>query len=164
MENNLIINVKLDEFAELPKKNHESDSGYDIVATSEPELVSSDGYNLDYIQYKTGVKVAIQDKNHDIFLMPRSSISKYNLLLCNSVGLVDNEYRGELLFRFKYIYQQCDIDRKQNPFGVNYNKIYKKGDKIGQMVVRNKVFTELRIVEELDDTIRSEKGFGSSGN
>ena len=85
--------------AVLPKTATDRSTGYDVIATSDPEIVGEKteyGYSrIDYIQYKTNLKVAVQ-KDHktiylqnnpvdfidyDILAMPRSSVSKYNLVL-----------------------------------------------------------------------------------
>jgi dUTP pyrophosphatase len=105
--------------------------------------------------------------------MPRSSVSKYNLVLCNSVGLVDESYRGEIRARFKYIAQAEDMiisqvcDHKGYSFPleikINKEKIYKKGDKIAQLVISPTFEAEFVFVENLDETERGSGGFGSSG-
>lgn len=148
-------------------------SGYDIIAISDPEfigLMNSDGSyaELDYIQYKTNLKLAVQKTNeidYDVLAFPRSSISKYNLVLANSIGLIDSDYRGEVILRFKYIWQPIDykITINNNIIGSpNLNKIYKKGDKICQLKTTKIERVEFTLVEVLDNTERNEGGFGSS--
>jgi dUTPase len=164
----------------LPKRGTDRATGFDIVATSEPEIVGETYENgtykrIDYIQYKTNLKVAVQkqreysnfgytDLDYDILAFPRSSVSKYNLLLANSIGLIDADYRGEVILRFKYIWQPEDYK------SVNYmlqgtpnlDKIYKKGDKICQLKVTKIENVEFVITTELDSTDRGEGGFGST--
>jgi len=182
----------------LPKQGTHSSSGFDIVATEDPEIVgttfgnTSGWLSIDYIQYKTGLRIAPKTevvykrtncmggpqslyakqhlkcfKNHHALIYPRSSISKYNLVLANSIGLIDTDYRGEILLRFKYIYQPLDViflePDKYPSFmvQVDKSKIYQKGDKIGQLVfaeANNNV--EFERVELLNDTPRGEGGFG----
>lgn len=166
----MYIQVKLDEGAVLPKKANQSDAGYDVVAISDPIITDS------YIEYKTGLRIQ-PDIGYHVLIHPRSSISKYNLVLCNGIGLIDNQYRGELLVRFKYIPQKNDItvDAKYlegeedcDPsysvsVNIDFNKIYKKGDRICQLVVEKTVDSIFTVVNELDDTTRGEGGFGSTG-
>ena len=165
----------------LPIKGTDRATGYDVIATSEPEIVGQTQDNItytrvDYIQYKTNLKVAVQkertysnfghtDIDYDILAFPRSSVSKYNLLLANCIGLIDADYRGEVLLRFKYIWQPEDFKLKTNNLlegEVNSNKIYKKGDKICQLKVTKVENVEFVLVNELDSTNRGEGGFGST--
>jgi dUTP pyrophosphatase len=150
--------------AVLPSKASSLDVGYDCVAI-DGGIVSPDGR---FVEYRTGLAIQVPVGYH-VELFPRSSISKYDLLLCNGVGLVDNGYRGELRFRFKFVPPMAThfsailavtesgkdgYDRKQ----------YEKGDKIGQIVIR-KSNTEFEVeeVHDLTQTDRGEGGFGSTG-
>ena len=81
-------------------------------------------------------------------LFPRSSVYKTGLSLCNSVGVLDADYRGEVKFKFNF----TDIE-----------KAYKVGDRIGQLVVMPIHIAFLEEVEELSDTSRGTGGWGSSG-
>ena len=135
---------KLDKNAVIPSYAHISDAGCDMVATSIDETEQ-------YIQIGTGVAIELP-KGWYAEIFPRSSISKYDLILCNGVGVIDNSYRGEILFRFK---KTENYDR---------NKFYKVGDKIGQMILKTRPFINFEEVNELSDTERDSNGFGSSGN
>jgi len=86
---------KLHPDAVLPKCANETDAGYDLVAIDEGEIVS-EGLDIMYIQYRTGIAIAPPEGYHtEIF--PRSSISKKQLFLANSVGLVDCVPRDTLI-------------------------------------------------------------------
>ena len=164
----------------LPKKGTDRATGYDIIATSGPEIVGEKneigGYKrIDYIQYRTNLKLAVQkdrvysnfgytDIDYDVLAFPRSSVSKYNLILANCIGLVDADYRGEVLLRFKYIFQPEDysIVSQQILGNVNETKIYNMGDKICQLKVTRVENIEFVLVDELDATNRGEGGFGST--
>ena len=92
-------------------------------------------------------------------------------MLANSIGLIDAGYRGELLIRFKYITQPEDVFAKirghQSTIpmltNVNMEKIYKKGERIAQLVIAETHKVEFEIVEELSETDRGKGGFGSTG-
>lgn len=186
------IQVKQIENLVLPSREEgHNSSGYDVVALDNPEIVGlaikdeSDNNTawkrIDYIQYKTGLFIAPQTDpyGHDYhtLIFPRSSVSKYNLVLANCIGLVDVDYRGELLLRFKYIWQPEDyvmefmkVPTEESfdtvPTGhfvgkVNFDKIYKKGDKIGQLVAEVKNDIDWVVVADLSKTIRGAGGFGS---
>ena len=174
----------------LPIKGTVRATGFDIVSTSEPEIVGETYDNgtykrIDYIQYKTNLKIAVQkerqysgfghtDLDYDVLAFPRSSVSKYNLVLANSIGLIDADYRGEVLLRFKYIWQPEDYNVYTHDSGdqsspqtyvagkLNSNKIYKKGDKICQLKATKVENVEFVLVNDLDVTERGEGGFGST--
>jgi dUTPase len=165
----------------LPKKGTDRATGFDVVVTSEPEIVGEKYENgaykrIDYIQYKTNLKLAVQkdrqfsnfgytDLDYDILAFPRSSVSKYNLVLANCIGLIDADYRGEVLLRFKYIWQPEDYRiRTDNLFegNVNSTKLYNNGDKVCQLKVTKVENVEFVLVDELDSTTRGEGGFGST--
>ena len=165
----------------LPKKGSDRATGFDVVVTSEPEIVGEIYDNgaykrVDYIQYKTNLKLAVQkervfsnfgytDLDYDILAFPRSSISKYNLVLANCIGLIDADYRGEVLLRFKYQWQPEDYKIRTDNLlegRVNFTKLYNKGDKVCQLKVTKVENVEFVLVYELDSTTRGDGGFGST--
>lgn len=168
------IYVKKIENLVLPKKASELAAGYDVVATSEPKIVGEQNGSVwkrvDYIEYETNLYIAPESMTFHTLIHPRSSISKYNLILANSVGLVDNDYRGMVICRFKYIWQPEDLLWEGHPNGgnktisssVNVNKIYKKGDTIAQLVFEPTVMVDFELVDDLTKTKRGEGGFGST--
>jgi dUTPase len=193
MKIQILKNEDYQEVSNLPSKGTERATGYDVVATSEPEIVGEKNENgsykrIDYIQYKTNLKVAVQKEeksltgfsveliDYDILAFPRSSVSKYNLQLANSIGLIDADYRGELLLRFNYLWQPEDYNVYTYESGdgsplynyiggkLNTNKIYKKGDKICQLKVTKVENVSFELVNELDSTNRGDGGFGSTDN
>jgi dUTPase len=165
----------------LPKKGTDRATGFDVIVTSEPEIVGEKYENgaykrIDYIQYKTNLKLAVQkervfsnfgytDLDYDILAFPRSSVSKYNLVLANCIGLIDADYRGEVLLRFKYIWQPEDYKIRTDNLlegNVNSTKLYNKGDKVCQLKVTKVENVEFVLVDELDSTARADGGFGST--
>ena len=174
----------------LPKKGTDRATGFDVIVTSEPEIIGETYSNgtykrVDYVQYKTNLKLAVQkerefstfghtDLDYDILAFPRSSVSKYNLVLANCIGLIDADYRGEVLLRFKYIWQPEDysiyphISNDGTPLynfivgKPNLSKLYNKGDKVCQLKVTKVENVEFVLVDELDSTNRGEGGFGST--
>lgn len=186
----VLKNETFSESETLPSKGTERSTGYDIIATSDP-IITGDGVggyygNNSYIEYKTNLRIAVQSESvvtginsrvnfdYDVLAFPRSSIRKHNLLLANSIGLIDQDYRGEIVLCFKYIWQPEDyvihenienksLDKSFSVKGkINLDKIYKKGDKICQLKMTKVENVEFKLVNTLEDTNRGEGGFGST--
>ncbi len=152
-----IANVKIKKLnpeAIIPSYAKEGDAGMDLVAiTEEKSTVIKQGQygKVQYIEYGTGLAVEIP-KGFVGLIYPRSSISKYNLILANSVGVIDSGYRGEILVRFK-------STMAEGCTPIHYNK----GDKIAQLVVVPVPKVSFIECTELSDSDRGAGGFGSSG-
>ena len=186
------IKVKRGDNVTLPKQGTEYSAGYDIVATSDPKIVGEkleDKFflptelktewwkHVHYIEYETGLFIAPDHSGLHTLVLPRSSISsKTNLVLANSVGLIDYDYRGQILCRFRYMFQPYDLawlsvkdhSDANNPYlpmtlgTVNPDRIYKKGDVIAQLVFAQTVNASFELVDDLGKTARNEGGFGST--
>lgn len=148
--------------AVIPKYAKAGDAGLDLTATS----ISYDEYGN--ICYGTGLAFEIPE-GYVGLIFPRSSICKEQLLLSNSVGVIDSGYRGEVSFKFKPSMaldkNQCvktDKDRLWS-VAIRQNNIYGVGDRIGQMIIMPYPHIEFEEVEELSETERGEGGYGSSG-
>ena len=156
---------KLHEDAVLPTYAKPGDAGLDITATSNGTMVDSQPNPSVwyYIEYKTGLSVEIPE-GYVGLLFPRSSISKSSLILANAVGVVDSSYRGEICFRFKI--DSGVINQASNTIYIGDEKAsaarYKKGDRIGQLVILPYPTIEPEFADELSETERGTGGFGSS--
>ena len=138
---------KLSPKAITPSYATPGDAGMDVTAI---------GHRIDakhnFIEYHTGLALEIPE-GYVGLLFPRSSVSKMDVSLANCVGLVDSGYRGEIRFRYKFA--------KDSFFaGV---KRYKDGDRIGQLVIIPYPSIELEEADELNETVRGEGGYGSTG-
>ena len=157
MSEKITIHVKkLDPEAIIPTQAHDTDAGYDMYALNDGVYVydKEDGIYL-YTEYRTGIAIEPAIGYH-IEIPPRSSLTNKNLLLKNSLGIIDNIYRGEIRFRF-YEPEISGLRSEQ------YSKYtYKKGDKIGQILIRKTIYADFVEVDELSSTERGEGGFGSS--
>lgn len=97
----------------------------------------------------TSMKVAIP-KGYVGLLFVRSSLGVLkNLCLANSVGVIDSDYRGEVLVPLRN--------------AGAYPQLLEMGERIAQLVVVPYMGVAQR-VDDLDDTARGEGGFGSTGN
>lgn len=137
---------KLAESAVIPKYSKPGDAGLDLTATS----VS---FEKNYVSYKTGLAVEIPDGFVGL-LFPRSSNSKMDLLLTNSVGVIDSGYRGEIELRYKL------VGNGVTPFPIG---TYNIGDRVGQLIIIPYPSIEFEEVEELSSTERGTGGYGSTG-
>ena len=139
---------KLSENAVVPKYAHDTDAGLDLVATS--IQWDEDGNFV----YGTGLAFEIP-KGYVGLIFPRSSNAKKELVLSNSVGVVDSGYRGEVTFKFKPTKEV----NTSNPI----IEIYDIGDRIGQLIILPYPKIEFEEADELSKSERGEGGYGSTG-
>ena len=137
---------KLHPDAVLPAYAKVGDNGLDLTAIS----VTADEYGN--IVYGTGLALEIPE-GHTGLIFPRSSVCKKNLLLSNSVGVTDQNFRGELLVKFR---PTSGSEEGGNAYSV--------GDRIAQLVIVPLPSIEPVWAENLSTTVRGTGGFGSSGN
>ena len=133
--------MKVRESALLPTKAHSTDAGYDLYA----DTYAVDEYGN--AVYGTGVAMEIP-KGYVGLIFPRSSIYKYDLVLSNSVGVVDSGYRGEIMAKFR-----------KSLLSIRYNL----GERIAQLIIMPYPEIEFVEVEELSDSDMGCGGYGSSG-
>lgn len=136
---------KLKEEAVIPSYGTDFSAGLDLTATS---LEKVDKGEYGYYEYGTGLAFEIPEGFVGL-IYPRSSISKTGHILANSVAVIDSDYRGEVMFRFKTI---------------GDSKEYNVGDKIGQLIIMPYPKIEFELVDELKDTKRGSGGFGHTGS
>lgn len=138
---------KLVENAVVPQYAHDTDAGLDLTA------VSAERDEYSNIVYHTGLAIEIPD-GYAGFLFPRSSVSKYDLSLCNCVGVIDSAYRGEIILKFNLMNWVKDVEDIH---------IYGAGDRVAQLIILP--YPKIKLVEtnELSDSDRGEGGFGSTG-
>ena len=143
------VNVKkLDSNAVLPTYARHGDAGMDLTATSK----SYDEHgNVCY-----GTSLAFEIPNGFVgLLFPRSSNTKKDLILGNSVGVIDSGYRGEVMFKFRPVMPlERDIE-----FGPREHNV---GDRIGQIIIMPYPKVEFNLVDELSSSDRGVGGFGST--
>ena len=138
------IKVKrLNELAMLPTKAHATDAGFDLYATS--KTYDKDGN----VVYGCGLAFEIPEGYMGL-VFPRSSNARTQLLLSNSVGVIDSGYRGEVTAKFKCLSTFHDTE-------------YKIGERFAQIIFLPIPNVELEVVDELSDSERGTGGYGSSG-
>ena len=159
---------KLNPEAKTPYKAIDIDAGFDLYCTSIEETP-------DYIQYNTGIAVEIPE-GYVGLVFPRSSVTKYDLMLKNSTGIIDASYRGEIMCRFAKVVNESIKKYKLKTFsdsdqyGIDLGSVkrelkeYYIGDRVAQIVFLKLPKITLIEAQELSDTERGEGGFGHTGN
>jgi dUTP pyrophosphatase len=153
MEHVLLTEIPFSSYSAdfIPAKAHGSDAAYDLFAASDPILKKSKSGMTCYLEYDTGIVLQLPEKHHALIL-PRSSIRNMDLMMCNSPGLVDSGYRGNLIVCMRIL---CEISNAL---------YYKKGERIAQLLIikeENIILKECGTI--LSETDRGASGFGSSG-
>ena len=128
----------------LPARAYGGDAGLDLSACERVVLAPGERALV-----PTGLAVAIPE-GYAGYVQPRSGLaSKHGISIVNTPGLVDSGYRGELLINL------LNTDR-HHAFTVE------PGMRIAQLVVLEIPQVELVEVEELPESERGVRGFGSS--
>jgi dUTP pyrophosphatase len=128
----------------LPARAYSGDAGLDLSAAERVVLGPGERALV-----PTGLAVAIPE-GYAGFVQPRSGLaSKHGISIVNTPGLVDSGYRGELLINLL----NTDV---HDAFTVE------PGMRIAQLVVLEIPHVELVVVDELPDSERGIRGFGSS--
>lgn len=130
--------------AVIPSYAKDGDAGLDLTAV---DFRTDEQGN--YV-YDTGIALEIP-KGYVGLVFPRSSIADKELLLTNSVGVIDSGYRGSIKAKFK----------PTNNTKTNIN-IYKVGDRIAQLIILPYPQINFEEVEKLSETERGDKGYGST--
>lgn len=131
--------------ARLPERAYENDAAFDLFSTDDVILAPQHRQTVG-----TGVAIALPPGAAALTL-PRSGLAaRHGIALVNAPGLIDPGYRGEI----KLILLNTD---RQQPFHVL------EGDRIGQLLVVALTPVAFFETAQLDDTLRGERGFGSSG-
>ncbi|KAF1084581.1 Deoxyuridine 5'-triphosphate nucleotidohydrolase [Sporotomaculum syntrophicum] len=122
-------------------------AGIDLVASLTESMIVAP---RERVLVPTGLAVDIPDANMVGLVFPRSGLaSKHGLTLANTVGVIDSDYKGEII---------CAM---QNNSEVPYE--IKPGDRIAQLVFMPCWQVDIIYTDELTLTVRSSRGFGSTG-
>lgn len=127
---------KLNPNAKLPKKMTDGAAGFDLYVV---DSVKSDNH----VRVHTGVAVEIP-KGHVGYIFLRSSSVKFSRIMGGMVGVIDSDYRGELIVNLLQ------------------GEVPEVGDRIAQLVIQQVPNVELVQVKELSSTDRGEGSFGST--
>lgn len=137
----MTVPITLDPGAYIPTKVYDNDAGFDLKTRENFTVPAGGSYTTD-----TGVHMALPDGCCGLVVAKSGLNVKHGI---TSTGLLDSGFRGSLKIKL-YNYSKYDYQ-------------FKAGEKISQLVILPIPAVELEVVEELDDTERSDRGFGSSG-
>lgn len=138
---------KLDERAITPTYGSEFSAGADLYAITDNNIIINPGQT---ILVHTGLCVEIPE-GYGGFIFARSGLAtKKGLAPANKVGVVDSDYRGEIMVA---LHNHSDMTQK-----------IEHGERIAQMVIMPYLACEFVECENLSETQRGEGGFGSTGS
>lgn len=138
---------RLKDSAVLPIRGTKGAAGIDLTCTNITTTLNE--ANQLMLVYHTDLAVEIP-KGYIGLLVPRSSIWKKSLMLTDSLGIIDSDFRGEIVAIMKATTDTVPA-------------IYKQGERFCQLVILKKPEYTIKEVEELSKTERGEGGFGSTG-
>ena len=139
---------KLNENANIPEYKTSGSAAADLYACLKEPLTVLPGERA-----KIPTGIAIEYDNNDVaaVICARSGLSaKHGISLTNGIGLIDPDYRGELLVSV--------INLSDKPY------TFEHGDRIAQLMFIPVIRGEFELSEELSETERGEGGFGSTGS
>ena len=137
---------KLDERAVLPTYGSEFSAGADLYAVCEEELVFAPNETK---LVHTGLAMEIPEGYAGLIYARSGLASKRGLAPANKVGVVDSDYRGEIMVA---LHNHSGVEQKIAPC-----------ERIAQLVIAPFLKGEFFVAESLSDTVRGEGGFGSTG-
>ena len=140
------LNPQKDQDIPLPRYMTPQAAGMDICAAVDDTLTLVPGAMA---LVPTGFAMALPP-GFEAQVRPRSGLAiKYGITVINSPGTIDSDYRGEVKVGL--------INLGSTPYTL------RRGERIAQMVIQRVAQAQVRVVAELDETLRNDGGFGSTG-
>lgn len=138
---------KLNAKAVLPQYATAGSAGMDLHACLDAPLTLQPGQRA---KVPTGLAIAPPGPEWVVYLFARSGLAiKHGLTIPNCVGVIDSDYRGEIIVAV--------INLSQEPYTIQ------PGDRVAQMVLMPVTQATLTQVDALPETQRGTGGFGSTG-
>lgn len=146
MEYKLNVNMVSVDGARLPEYANSSAVGMDCFVRKVEILREPSHSHWGKVKYYLGFKVELP-KGIEGSMRPKSGIYKKETILTNAPGTIDPDYRGEVCAIF---------------FFESESDLYNRGEACCQMVLNTYARGNVFQVDELSETQRGEKGFGST--
>lgn len=141
------INIKrLADTAKIPTRGSKCAAGYDLYADSD-HAVTIPAHET--VMVNTGLSMAIPDGYFGAIFARSGLAAKRQLRPGNCVGIIDSDYRGPIIVA---LHNDSDFDRVIDPY-----------ERIAQIVIMPYLGAEFVEADELDETVRGDGGFGSTG-
>jgi len=137
---------RLNPNAKIPTRGSEQAAGYDIYACLDTQTATIPAHKT--VKVSTGISMAIPEGYFGAIFARSGLASKQGLRPANCVGVIDSDYRGELM-----IMLHNDTDEP---------KTIENGDRVGQLVILPYMTIDFEEADSLDETQRGAGGFGSS--
>ncbi len=137
---------RLSTTATLPTRATIGSAGYDLHADIQNDITINPH---ETVKIPAGIAIALENSTTVALVYARSGLStKHGITLANCVGVIDSDYRGEIIVAL--------TNQSDKPYTIQIN------ERIAQMVITPIFTPHLVEVEELDETIRGDGGFGST--
>lgn len=137
---------KLNENATVPTYGSACAAGADLYACEENAVTIEPGKT---VLVHTGIAMAIPDGYVGLIYARSGLACKRGLAPANKVGVIDSDYRGEIMVA---LHNHGEVAQT-----------VESGERIAQIVFTPYVAAEFTVADTLDDTVRGEGGFGSTG-
>lgn len=142
---NIVHFIRDDERAVMPTRGTELSIGYDLTVIDTVKKFSEKTTLFD-----TGLKV-YPPKGYYTEIVPRSSLSKTGYILANSVGVIDEDYRGRLMIAL------TKVDDSMPDLVPPFTRC--------QLILRKaEYYKAVEAYDDFEDTSRGSGGFGSTDN
>lgn len=143
------LDIKLDDPKAMPLRAHDTDAGADLFSKSSVVIYPNNMALVD-----TGVSVKIP-RGYVGIVVPRSSQGKVKVYIANTLGVIDSDYRGNIMIRL--------VNGGVEPYEVNAY-----ATRIAQLIIIPISLPQFRVFDPnvmglWDDTARSTGAFGSTG-
>ncbi|MBQ7129123.1 MAG: dUTP diphosphatase [Clostridia bacterium] len=141
------VNIKkLNDNAVMPTYGSEFAAGADLYACNEEKITINPH---ETVLIKTGIAMEVPVGYAGLIYARSGIASKRGLAPANKVGVVDSDYRGEVMVA---LHNHSESKEEIEPY-----------ERIAQLVVAPFLKVDFECVDELSDTIRGAGGFGSTG-
>ncbi|CAM3067777.1 dUTP diphosphatase [Streptobacillus ratti] len=137
---------KLNDNAIIPTYGTEFSAGADLYACIDENLIIKSG---ETVMVKTGISLEIPEGLVGLVYARSGLAFKKGIAPSNKVGVIDSDYRGEIMVALH-----------------NHSKedyVIEKFERIAQLVIAPYIKADFVVTETLNDTIRNQGGFGSTG-